>query len=131
MEVQGFEGWEHKVSAPLDRAVADAVAEDGPDMERMLRRERCHRAPRLMEQLKSQVDRFCRYANGSHGPPGFREAGELWKCYLRGELTMEAVSEAINGHARWAPPSVIPSPDGHLTIDDGGAVDGYRYLAQL
>jgi hypothetical protein len=121
---------EADVKAALDEAEAKAAAEYGPAIAKMQRSLKRHVAPRMLKQLASRADRFCRLANDPHAPPGFREAREVLKRYLRQEMTAEALAEWMNGQLTPVTWLVIAGDDG-LTIDDGGAMDGCHYLAQL
>jgi len=130
MEVPGFDTWATSISEPLARLEAEAAANEAEALTRLLKHERRHRAPRLMDQLRSRAERFCRLAHDPHGPPGFREAGEMLRRYGRGAISDAEFATWLNGKLSPVTRRVVVV-DGSFSIDDGGAVDGYGYLAQL
>jgi hypothetical protein len=123
----------------FDARQAKAEVEMGPAIEQMLRRDRRQRLPRLKKQLASQGKRFCEYANreARRGPPGYRDAGEVLRRYLRQEITAQELSDVVNANLEKFPSPplrltlTLKGSRPYFTIDDGGAMDGWRALLEL
>jgi hypothetical protein len=117
------------VQADMDAA---ALAEYGPALERLQRRLRRQQAAEFNKRMTSRAERFCRHVN--EGIHHYGEAGEALKHYLDKKITAQKLAEIINAHLTPVPWSVIvTSINGHdnWSVDDGGAIDGWRELVLL
>jgi hypothetical protein len=145
------------VKARMDAEQAAALAESARAIETGQRRDRRKRLPRLKEELGEAARQFRQKANLPLGqaPPGYREAGEALKRFLRGELSRHQFEQEIRTHltapVRPECRDVRPSKellqemtpelpritqtvvDGHATviIDNGGPVHGWSHLLLL
>src|SRR5262249_9857982 len=82
--------------AALDAKEAAALAEYGPEGERLQRRLRRRQAADFNKRMTPRAESFCRLVN--EGVHHYREAGEALKDYLNKKITCEKLAEIINAH---------------------------------
>lgn len=122
--------------AALDEAEAKALAEFGPELDRAIKSRRSRDLVAAFKRKTAQLlaKGFCQRA--ALGLPSYRVACESLKFYIRQEITASELAVMINVHLQIAPvvwQVTVTSVHGqeNWTIDDGGAINGWRELALL
>jgi hypothetical protein len=122
-------------SAVLDEAAAQAQAEFGPAITRVLNsRWRRQQLTMFKDRTQTRAEKFCWCVN--RGLPQYREAGEMVKRYVDKEIKAEELEAAINDHLTPVPPRIrVRSAGGHedWTTEDGDdrGLDGWKHFVIL